>query len=514
MKNLKDLVRIVTPNRLQKMQPMTTIAEDSKIKKLYNGLSKKEWENDEEAIKALYPNEALDEKTKNKYYKLKHDLKEKLIQIIPLVNFVENETWDHTVKLWECYTKYNTAILILRFTPLKAIAIELLEKVHTLALKIELTELVSESSYYLSKYYFEILTDQKKAKYYNQLANDYSLLRHIEIKGDARWFELLQQYVNKKSSNSEVPKLALKYKEEISAIPLHVVSQKHIYNIRMLEVIHYMCKYDYRNTILVCEQAIQFFESATYPSRPNLRMFYYQAIASHIYMREFEQGSAKVTSCLKMIGEGQRGWFKVKDLAFMLALYSHKYIEAYEVYLSVTQNEWFEQQPTQEKELWAVYDVYLTLFHQIGELAVQDFKLSPKSFGKLINQVPIMERDKKGLNFAIRILQFIYYLHTKKTDLYIDRCEAIKKYVQRYKDSSTQDRNLLMVNILDRIATLGFQQKAAQKDKLILANIENLKNTHYDITDANYDIEILPYQDIAVIMIGLLGKEYRDVILS
>ena len=41
MKNLKDLVRIVTPNRLQKMQPLTTIAEDSKIKKLYMAYPKK-----------------------------------------------------------------------------------------------------------------------------------------------------------------------------------------------------------------------------------------------------------------------------------------------------------------------------------------------------------------------------------------------------------------------------------------------------------------------------------------
>jgi hypothetical protein len=66
-------------------------------------------------------------------------------------------------------------------------------------------------------------------------------------------------------------------------------------------------------------------------------------------------------------------------------------------------------------------------------------------------------------------------------------------------------RSRWIIQILERVGDCGFNPRVYAKDSIISDSLDGLINVPYDITDANLDVESVPFQDI---------YEYIDLILT
>ncbi len=505
MELLQELITIITPNKLKKINLITDLPEHSKLKQLYEGFHEKKWNNDEEAMKEIYGKEPK----RDTYFKLKHDLVKKLLQVFPLINLVEGDAVEYRQARYECYTTYHSIVMLVHLCAVQVTPYELAEKIFDKCVKYEFTSLVMELADLLCHHHVIRNGDLKEANKYGDIAEHYGALRLAELKAKRYYDELMSYYSKDKSGKTFVPAKAKAYIEilDVLALELKVVSQRFMYHKKMLEVIYYMSQYNYLKTIESCESAISFFASQRFFSRANSRIFYYQLILCYAYLREYDKGFDRVEKCHSIIDEGTYGWFKVQELHLTLCIYAKQYQNAYQIYQSTTAHPKFIKHPAYQREVWTLNGAMLYLLQSLGKIQVEEGGVLKLRFQNFLNKVPTLQRDKKGLNFNIHLVQAFYLLLQKNNaaqSKYLDNMESFLRYARKYQNTLEQQRSRWMVILLDSVGKHGFHAKKIQQDPIVQNTLDQLANTPYDITDSNLDIEIVPFHVVFQYMLEVL----------
>jgi hypothetical protein len=432
----------------------------------------------------------------------------KLLQIFPLINIIEDDQWDLRNAAFECFTTYHVANMMLKLTNATTTAKEMMERIIDKCLQYEFTEIIIPIASTLTNYYRNKSLNKIKAKYYEDIVFNYLTIQIVEIKGSMYMNEIHGYYSKNKSVKPFAPSKALELLEDLEQYKIDNPTQKILYYKKIIMVLHYMAKYNYRKTIDVCEEAIAFFEACSYFNRANVRIFYFQAIQSHTYCREFDLGHAKAERCLQIVDEGHYNWFKVQELRMNLALYSKKYQDAYSIFRIVTKHDRFSKLPEATKQWWTLNEGFLFIFKKMGLVTPDEDHNMQLRFQSFLNKIPIWNGDKRGLNFSVHVL-YLFYLITRKEskylDAYSDKLGPLRQYARRYANTEEMQRSLWIVNILESVGDNGFNPRVYTKDNLLVDSLDGLINVPYDITDTNLDVESVPFQDI---------YEYIDLILT
>ena len=69
---------------------------------------------------------------------------------------------------------------------------------------------------------------------------------------------------------------------------------------------------------------------------------------------------------------------------------------------------------------------------------------------RFLNETPLYNKDRRGLNIPILIFQILFLILTKRYDETIDRIEAIEKYTTRYLKKDDNFRSNCFVKMLLR----------------------------------------------------------------
>ena len=204
------------------------------------GYHEKKWKNDDEAITELYGANAK----RDTFFKLKHDLYEKLMQVFPIINLINAEDGEYRRAYWECQTNFHIGNLFTFMGIDTSIGTAILEKNLAKSIKYEFTNIVSESASILGAYSKNINIDKKKAAGYDAMAYNYVMLRMAEIKGRIYLTEIYSYYAMSTATKTNVPSQIKEYLGDLEKIPLQVYSQKLIYYKKILGVMYWMSQYN------------------------------------------------------------------------------------------------------------------------------------------------------------------------------------------------------------------------------------------------------------------------------
>lgn len=492
---LKELISLISPNKLKKINLIHDLDDEAKLKQLYMGKHHNRWADDAEAINELYGSKD----GAAKFSKLKHDLTQRLLQLFPLINITKFDEWEYRKAFWECVSIHNTAKLIINLTNNPLLGTHLLEKYFDRFMHYEFTDLIVSSAEYLNTLSRIRTNNIQKAEYYTKIALEYSIIQMLEIQGNIYLTEIYGYHARDKSVKKFLPEKILQYIDNLNKIYVEKPTQKLLYYKQMLHVCYHMVQFKYIPTLAACEEAIAFFKQKPYLSRLLFKSFYLQAIVCHTYLRDFEGGYKKVQEAIPFFDEGTLGWFKMRGTAFQLCIHSKEYQKAYEIMHDTMQSKNYDLMPPNIKQWWMLQDGYLFILSKFGKLALNPDDKQEFRFFSFVNNIPIWSGDKKGLNFSIHVLYLTHLMlqnNEKSFQTYIDRLEPMQTYARRYTGDDEMHRSRLMVRIFDRIAANNFNKRKYRKDKSLQSALYHLINEPYDLTDSNLDVEPVPFQDI------------------
>lgn len=490
MNSLRDIVYIVKRNKLKAIElPHTSTR--SRASAFYTKLAKDELHTDEEALQFFFPGV----KNTAPYRKLKASLRKKLISALFFLDLKQSSYTGRQRAYYECHKEWAAAKILLGKNAWSA-CVEISERILKYALKYEFTEMTLDLLRMLRLHYATRIGDSKRFGEFKRKHEEYEELFIAENKAELLYCELVIPYVNNQSTKGGLQQLAQEYFEQIRPSLEKFSSYRlHLYG-SMIRLMTFTMVNDYPNALRVCDDMIAFFEAKPYEAHTPLLAAYYQKLVCYTQLRQFQEGKLAARKCLALVEEGVVNWFRYHELFFMLAMHTAQYQDAYEIYCGVAAHPRFSYLPSNDREIWAIYEAYLHYLADIGKVqpARQEKRFSRFRLGRFLNQTPIFSRDKRGMNVAILVIQILFLIQQKKYNLVIDRFEAIGKYCNRYLHKNDTVRSYYFIKMLLTIPMADFNWKGVSRRAAPF--LEKLKNAPLESAQQGHKIEIVPFEEL------------------
>lgn len=470
---------------------------DSKAAEFYHLIATGQALSDEKAFEALYPGA----KSTTGYRKLKNKLRRKLINSLLLIDLNKASYSDRKSAYYECYKEW-AAVRVLLAKNAWVAAVEIAERILKYAIKYEFTELTIDLLGVLRLNYGNRLGDIRQFEHYRQMYLEQEPVFLAENKAELLYTELVVHYVNNKSTKTGLQKKAeLALLELSDSLRRYTSYRLHLYG-SMIRLMISSTVNNHEDTLRTCEKVIDFFEQKPYKAETPLQAAYYQKLICHCQLRQFSAGKDAAGECINLIEEGTVNWFKYYEMYFVLVLHTGDYQIGEEVFSKVHSHKRFRYLPDNTKEVWLIYEAYLSYLRLTGCLPdeVQNTTDSEAfRIGRFLNETIIYSKDKSGLNITIIVLKLIYWLAHGQYGKIIDQAEAIEKYCSRHLKEIHTKRSYYFIRMLLTLAGEG----RFSEERLNRANDLYKEMLQQDAsgTIQAFQIEVIPYEDLWALVV-------------
>ena len=406
MEDLKRLVRIIS-KRKQRQFPLLelkSVNENSSKENVFFRYIKKGIVNsDDDASKLIYGTKSDDDR----FRMLKSRLKQKLLNHMFFLDFTENNQKVTNQYEQECIQQLHQAKMLL-FTGEHKVAKSLVLKALTTAERCEFTKYSISSLEDLVRIY----SDNCQPHLFDGVVQKLEKARSLYQKesGAREHFYFIKMMVvksvNSRKKNLENAAESIKKLEKLW-------EETHSYNIfeylLKLVLLHKELTGDFKGIIHVLKEV----ESGKFKGQSlnKYRIENAQIVQSmsYAYFRawDFKNGIDYVEQNIALFDEFGAEWFSLYEVYLHLAIYSKKYKLAIEVIDTVIENKNFEKLSLEDRGKWEIYNAYLQLFY-LGNFYQLNF-----NFKNLIESIPAYDKDREGLNVAVIIFQFLYFIEQK-----------------------------------------------------------------------------------------------------
>ncbi len=508
MEKLRELINIVNKNKIKSIGIIGKSSNSNTlIDKFYNAIHDQKVNSDEDALALLYGNTS----DKKAYYKLKHTLKDRLINTLFLVDVKGNKYNNRKTALLECQKGMMAINHIIRADTGRKTVRWLAEKLLKTAMHWTFPEIVISLAIIIRGFHATKSGSRKQFEKYNQIVSDYQELLMAELTLTSKYHDLLCYYVNDKSTKVFIYDIAEKHLEAIKHLDPKVKSSKFFYQKGMIEISKYMSINDYNKTLSLCKTILKNLDEFHYQDVKAIIPISYQFVMCCIQLKKHEQGKEQIEKVISIQAPNTFNWFKAHELYINLSFHSKQYDTAWEIYNKVSTNKKFVNLPKNVKEVWKIYEAWLYFIFQMGKIKESETdKFAERKFriSRFVNEMNIYNKDKKGLNIPILIIHTILLLMHKKYDVLIDRVEAISKYTDRYIKKMENQRSNIFIRMILEIPKNDFRKDLIEnKTKKYLVA---LKNIPIDISEQNHDVEILPFEDTWELIMDMMNEKHIE----
>jgi len=500
MQDLITLIRSINISRLKSGGLWSFIFEPgSLMEQLCDSIHEERVASDEDAVALLYPGE----KVGSKFINLRERLKDRILNVVFLVEFRANTSSDRQKAYFECNRKWAAAMLLMSKNA-KGVSIGVIEGLLKQTIHYEFTELTLSALSSLRLHYGTIYGDTSKYSLYRDMYRKYQEVWMMENEVEDSYTHLVSHYVNSKAAKTPISEEAQLIFDRIA--PYMELSDSFRLQLcgRLIEVMIPSSKNDYASTAMVCKSAIEFFKNKDFESNLALQAFYYQLIVCYIQLQEFEKGEAVIQQYQSIFDEGSFNWFKLQELFFLLAMYTKRYAKAFEVCAMVQKRMKTGTHPAHIEEMWKIYEAYAHYLVYIGKIKFPAGYVSKFKVAKFLNGIPTYSKDKQGMNIPILVIQILFSIYESNFDQSIDRMEAVNKYCSRYLKQNETFRSSCFIKALMQIPAASFHhgivEKKAQK------YIDMLHTQPLEVAYQTHEIEIIPYEHLWEMALEVLNN--------
>jgi hypothetical protein len=505
MQDLVDLIEFIQKTKFKSNALLDALVKpDSQMGRIYRAVASVEAVSDQ-ALLAMFP----DLGSLQHIATLKNRLKNRLCDAVFLLDFREESYPDRQVAFVECVKKWSAAMILITKN-IRSIGIRQLENLLRHTLDFEFTEISMNIIRTLQLYYGTIEGNQRKFVDLDEDLLELESVWHAEREAERLYGNLVMHYVHARADKHTA---AEKAKECFGKVQ-HSMQRYQTFKIHffgyLIETIIYDSLHEFDNMERVCLNAVAFFEKKKYRSGMMLQTFYYNLLTCYLNTRQFEKGLPHFRVLEQIVESGSFNWFKLQEIYLMMAMHSENYSEGLVALEKVLTNPGFQAQPSHVKETWRVFEAYLYYLMLTGHLPNGEGRLANFRMSRFLNEVPILSKDKRGMNISVLIIQFLYYAAMHLQDECESRVDALKKYATRYLNDQTMLRNRHFVKMILQIPASAFdaQQIRAKTQDTFAA----LQKMPWHTVNQHREIEVVPYEHLWPIVVHALEKPLKQTV--
>ncbi|HOY07635.1 MAG TPA: hypothetical protein PLO67_19635 [Saprospiraceae bacterium] len=499
MQELLDLVDFTEKTKFRSNSLLDAVIQpDSQMGKIYHAIASGCVHSDKD-IMALLPEIS----SESGLMTLKSRLKNRLCDMVFLLDFREEKNPDRQTAFVECTKKWSSAMILISKN-IRSVGIKQLENLLRHTLDFEFTELSMNIIRTLQLYFSTSNIDTKKYEKLDALYQEMEETWFAERSAEKLYGDLMMHHVNTRSDKEASSTKALEHFQRIEPDMQRFSSFKVHFFGRLIETLIYDCRNDYHAMEKVCVDAIRFFEGKKYRSEMVQQAFYYNIITCCLYTRQFEKVESYARQIEAVLETNSFNWFRIQEILLITAMHTEKYDAAFDILMKVQANPYLQSQPPQIIEIWKIFEAYVWYLISVKKIDVPENELPATRFkiSRFLNEVPLLSKDKGGMNISVLIIQFLFFIANKKVAECENRIDAMNKYCSRYLSDTNSLRSQYFIKMLLQVPQSDF------KLKLIHGKTEKyytlLLNTPWHAVNQHREVEVIPYENLWPIVLESL----------
>jgi tetratricopeptide (TPR) repeat protein len=348
----------------------------------------------------------------------------------------------------------------------------------------------------------------KEVQQYQKIFSQAHNILGAEARAEELYGRILIHFTRSFANQPKWISLTEKFLKEIATLKQKYNTYElnnHYYNIQRL---YYQLTNDYVHTLKITQDFEKYLrKNPQFGSLVRYGNLYLIQLTCHLQLGNLDEGRRVAEEAIKSFSPGTN-WFTTHEQYFLLCLSQKDYRKAAELYHTAIEHPRFTALKQWQTEIWRVLGGYLYfILSYYGENALiqevfpeQTFRLS-----KLLNEIPIFSKDKRGFNVAILILQFLIALQKGAFGDIISRTDALKHYVYKFLSREEAYRSHIFIRMLLVVERSSFDPEVTrQKTKTLLSRLKE-KNINYNPTQSR--IEIIPYEELWEMIMVMLEKQ-------
>jgi len=469
MEDLRTLVNLISKQKLSQIDIITSDKDlSSHSKKLYNGVLSGQYTTDYEAALDIY-NKAEDA---DSYKKLKYRLKQKLINTLFFIDIQGYSKSAYSKAIIRNYKNVSAVMILLDNAPQRA-AMHLAEITLKAAVKYDMSDIIIILLPRLIRHYGIFEYNKKKYLRYKDLLKKHHQILAAELQAEILYIESGQMTIHSKHHQSS--QASLEIEKELDQMKVDfpdVNSYKYQLTKYSAEYMINLLHKKYELLDKICIDAIQYFSKRKGFSDFAKFDFNMKHAVVHIYYKRYD----KALRCLDICNSlnkviGNYNWFLVHSYQVLVYFNQRNYDQAYFIATNVINNKKFKSSYELFRQQWIVKEAYIQFLVRILKVDLTKFPdnhLKPFRLSRFLNDVDLMIKDKKGMNVPVIIIEILTLILDEKWDVIENRPTRIRKKLNKYHN---------------RLIAIPFE-----------------------MTEQEIQVEIIPYEDLWEMTLGLLDK--------
>jgi tetratricopeptide (TPR) repeat protein len=507
MKALLELVKVVSDYRLDNV-PIFSIHnrkdKDSKYNQFLDGVLNGQFSDDEEAAKLIYDSDT----NSVKYRVLKNRLKERLYNNIVFIDSGKRNSNTYS----GVYLKLYRHMIVARFLVgwnAKNAGYELMNKVLNKAIKYQMHDIVQQCSLHFRRQSM-LEGNNSRFDYYNELFHSANNSQMAEVKAEELYYTIMIHFNKSVSPSPELIEKARDCSKSITQLREKFHTYSINYYDHSIKSIYFQLISDYSSAIASCDRFDKYLQDNPifYSDARHANNLVVKG-SCYLHLGNYKKGIECAKQAQPLYAEGSENWFILQELYFLLLFNSNDLYGATEIFCNVIRHPRINYTRAIQQELWKVIGGYLWFMinyfkdDQCLKLLTQQKQIF--RFSKLLNEIPLFSRDKKGMNVAVLILQILLLLEKREYVKVISRMEALKSYTYRNLGKDDAYRSHYFIKML--LAMEKAQFEPAKTEVKTRDLLDKLRRGDLNYTSTQTRMEIISYERLWNIALDMIKDE-------
>ncbi len=246
-----------------------------------------------------------------------------------------------------------------------------------------------------------------------------------------------------------------------------------------------------------------YFQEFLYQAPMSSFSFLYPTIPSFIARKQFDKAQDVIARCEALTVPGTYNWAIVCQYKVIYYLHTGELQTAFDIYREAVEH--YDIMFENLKEQWRITEAYIYFLIEAGKVVAPESYARKFRLNKFLNQVPVFEKDKRGNNIPILIVQVLFLLLRKKYGQIADRVEALDQYCYRHLRRDETFRSNCFIKMLIETYKANFHPVATRRKAVRYTKA--LNNNSIETSGQPGEIELIPYERLWGMIIKIIKGE-------
>lgn len=500
MDALREIIQFL--DQENHLHPTDVWLQAEKTEEYALALLRGDFRDEDEAARHFYGTD----RSNTAYQKLKSKLRKALMQRLLTLDF-QNKNHTNRQRAYNRCNRDWAALKVLWGRSNRKGAVQLTKRLLRQTQHYEFTDLTVDICRHLRLHYSVVERNKQQFTKYSDLFEESARVLAWEDQAEASYAEIASLFYSPKTRMEDVNRAAGEAYRQIEPALQQNDSHRLLLSGSLIHLIHLSSENRYHEVIEACKQTLSRWDNKPYATSKPYQLVQHYLLQAYTKIQEYDEASAAAQNRGVDFQAGSINWYLHNEQLFLLYMHTARYQEALEVYQEVSSHSSFRESKTSIREVWMVFEAYLSFLYKVGLLETDNEILRDFKLRRFINDTLYLSQQKHRMNIPILVIQLLFLIVDKQYREVTDKIDAIKKYCDRYVKRRDAVRSNSFIKMLLELPNARYHRAAVErKTERYLQRLqgEPIRESQQQLT-----VEVMPYEQVWPVVLKQLGNTFH-----